>query len=100
LIQALAIRAARRVVRHLWRFTEPLYNLACRTGIFRILLPPWWRQRVLTISVENRPTYSVMIGKRRVGRYDAVTQQWIVPARWRLFVDEGKLPRFNDSDQS
>ena len=75
-----------------------MHRFVCRTGIFRILLPRAWRQRVITISIENEPTYRLMLGKREVGQYDTAARQWRIPVQWRIFVDESKLPTVTSSN--
>ncbi len=67
------------------------YRALARWGVVRRLLPQRLRPRVVEFQVGGQSQPRLLLGKRVVGRYDAVRRQWHIQRPFRLFVDESTL---------
>ncbi|MBP1721059.1 MAG: signal peptidase [Deltaproteobacteria bacterium] len=71
---------------------NPCYRGLSRSGLFRALLPPAWRPRVITFERDGAREMQLVLGRRIVGRRPAGTGVWIIRRPFRIFVDEQALP--------
>jgi signal peptidase I len=86
------IRAARKADHLASHVLNPCYrSLAC-SGLFRALLPPVLRPRVIEFERDGQREMQLVLGRRVVGRREAGAEQWIIRRPYRIFVDEQSLP--------
>ena len=86
------IRAFRRCDHLAAHVLNPCYRGLSRSGLFRALLPPAWRPRVITFERDGAREMQLVLGRRIVGRRPAGTGVWIIRRPFRIFVDEQALP--------
>jgi signal peptidase len=75
------------------RLLHGVYHGLAETGVFRRLLPPGLRPRLVTFEARHQKYLKLMMGGRVVGQYDTRQEQWHIQRPFRLFVDESTLPR-------
>jgi signal peptidase I len=74
------------------RLLHNAYHALASSGLFRSLLPPRLRPRLLVFESRPGQTFKLVMGQREVGRYDNLKRQWTIQRPFRLFVDETHLP--------
>ncbi len=70
----------------------PCYRALARSGLFRVLLPPALRPRVVTFERDGAREMQLVLGRRIIGRRSAGVGTWTIRRPFRLFVDEQSLP--------
>lgn len=71
---------------------NPCYRGIARSGLFRALLPPALRPRVVTFERDGAREMQLVLGRRIIGRRPAGTDAWTIHRPFRIFVDEQALP--------
>jgi signal peptidase I len=71
---------------------NPCYRGLARSGLFRALLPPALRPRVITFERDGQREMQLALGRRIIGRRPAGAGSWIIRRPFRIFVDEQALP--------
>jgi len=71
---------------------NPCYWGLARSGLFRALLPPALRPKVITFEREGQREMQLVMGRRVVGRRPAGAGAWTIRRPFRIFVDEQALP--------
>jgi SynChlorMet cassette protein ScmC len=74
------------------RLLHSTYHALARSGLFRGLLPPRLRPRLLVFESRPDQTFKLVMGQREVGRYDNWRHRWTIRRPFRLFVDDARLP--------
>jgi signal peptidase I len=91
LIAAL-IRAFRKSDHLASNVLSPCYRGLARSGLFRALIPPALRPRVITFERDGQREMQLVLGSRIIGRRPAGAGAWAIRRPFRLFVDEQALP--------
>jgi signal peptidase I len=86
------IRAFRKSDHLASHVLNPCYRGLARSGLFRALLPPVLRPRVVTFERDGRKEMQLVLGRRIIGRRPAGAGAWTIWRPFRLFVDEQALP--------
>lgn len=86
------IRAFRRCDHAASYLLHPCYRVLARCGIFRVLLPPALRPRVVSFKRDGAREMQLVLGRRIIGRRPAGAGAWTIRRPFRLFVDEQALP--------
>ena len=71
---------------------NPCYRGLARSGLFRALLPPALRPRVVTFERDGAREMQLVLGRRIIGRRPAGAGAWTIRRPFRIFVDEQALP--------
>jgi signal peptidase I len=71
---------------------NPCYRGLVRSGLFRSLLPPALRPRVITYDRDGQREMQLVLGRRIIGRRPAGAGAWTIRRPFRIFVDEQALP--------
>ncbi len=71
---------------------HPLYQALSRRGWIARWLPPALRPRVVVFHVRGQDQYRLLLGRRVIGRYEALAQQWRIQRPFHLLVDGKALP--------
>ncbi len=86
------IRAFRKSDHLASHVLNPCYRGIARSGLFRALIPPALRPRVITFERDGEREMQLVLGRRIIGRRPAGAGVWIIRRPFRLFVDEQALP--------
>lgn len=86
------IRAFRRCDHAASYVLHPCYRVLARCGIFRALLPPPLRPRVIAFERDGAREMQLVLGRRIIGRRSADAGTWTIRRPFRLLVDEQSLP--------
>jgi signal peptidase I len=86
------IRAFRRCDHLAAHVLNPCYRSLARSGLFRALLPPALRPRVITFERDGAREMQLVLGRRIIGRRPAGAGSWKIRRPFRIFVDEQALP--------
>jgi len=86
------IRAFRRCDHAASYVIHPCYRVLARCGIFRALLPPPLRPRVIAFERDGAREMQLVLGRRVIGRRLAGAGAWTIRRPFRIFVDEQALP--------
>jgi hypothetical protein len=89
---AACIHAARRADHLASYILNPCYRGLARCGLFRMLLPPALRPRVITFERDGAREMQLVLGRRIIGRRPAGAGAWTIRRPFRIFVDERALP--------
>ena len=89
---AALIRAFRKSDHLASHVLNPCYRGIARSGLFRALIPPALRPRVITFERDGQREMQLVLGRRIIGRRPAGTDAWTIRRPFRLFVDEQALP--------
>jgi len=89
---AALIRAFRRSDHLASHVLNPCYRGLARSGLFRVLLPPALRPRVITFERDGAREMQLVLGGRIIGRRPAGAGSWTIRRPFRIFVDERALP--------
>ncbi len=89
---AACIRAARRADHLASYILTPCYRGLARCGIFRALLPPPLRPRVIAFERDGAREMQLVLGRRIIGRRPSGFSFWTIRRPFRIFVDERTLP--------
>ena len=84
-----ALRKSDHVASHV---LNPCYRGIARSGLFRALLPPVLRPRVITFEHDGAREMQLVLGSRIIGRRPAGAGVWTIRRPFRIFVDEQALP--------
>jgi len=90
---AALIRAFRRSDHLASHVLNPCYRGLARSGLFRALLPPALRPRVITFERDGAREMQLVLGRRIIGRRPAGAGSWTIRRPFRIFVDEHSLPQ-------
>ena len=71
---------------------NPLYQALSRRGWIARLLPPSLRPRVVVFQVHGHDHYRLLLGRRVIGRYEELPQQWRIQRPFHLLVEGKALP--------
>lgn len=71
---------------------HPCYRGLVRSGLFRAILPPALRPRVVSFERGGSREMQLVLGKRIIGRRSAGAGTWTIRRPFRIFVDERALP--------
>ena len=71
---------------------NPCYLGLARSGLFRALLPPALRPRVITFERNGQREMQLVLGRRIIGRRPVGAGAWTIRRPYRLLVDEQILP--------
>lgn len=94
LLEAALLRVRRASGNVLLRPLRWIYHAVARSGLARRMLPSGCRQpRIAFFEGKCRYPMSLRLGRRTIGRYDALSSTWLIRLPYRLFVDESRLPR-------
>ena len=91
--RAMARRVSVGVVHRVRGFLSGPYHLLVRGKLLPRLLPRRCRPRVVLFSRRGAPQLQLLWGKRSIGSYRPDTDRWKIDPPFRLFIDEGELPR-------
>lgn len=69
-----------------------LYKALSYWGLIARLLPARFRPRVVVFHAQGRDQSQLLLGRRIIGRYDNLRQQWQIQRPFHLFVDGRALP--------
>jgi hypothetical protein len=72
---------------------NPCYRGLARSGIFRAVLPPALRPRVITFERDGRREMQLLMGRRPIGRFAEGDREWRIARPFRLFLEETALPK-------
>lgn len=86
------IRAFRKSDHLASHVLHPCYRGLARSGLFRALLPPALRPRVITFERDGAGEMQLVLGGRVIGRRPAGAGAWTIRRPYRIFVDEQALP--------
>jgi hypothetical protein len=86
------IRALRKSDHLASHVLHPCYSGLARSGLFRALLPPALRPRVIEFERDGAREMQLVLGRRIIGRRPAGTGAWMIRRPFRIFVDEQALP--------
>jgi len=86
------IRAFRRSDHLASHVLHPCYRGLARSGLFRVLLPPALRPKVITFERYGQRELQLVLGRRIIGRRPAGADAWTIRRPFRIFVDEHSLP--------
>ena len=89
---AALIRAFRKSDHLASHVLNPCYRGLARSGLFRALLPPALRPRVITFERDGAREMQLVLGRRIIGRRPAGAGVWTIRRPFRIFVDEHSLP--------
>jgi signal peptidase I len=89
---AALIRAFRKSDHLASHVLNPCYRGLARIGLFRALLPPALRPRVITFERDGAREMQLVLGRRIIGRCAPGDAKWKIKRPFRLFVDEKALP--------
>ena len=89
---AALIRVFRRSDHLASHVLSPCYRGLARSGLFRALLPPSLRPRVITFERDGAREMQLVLGRRIIGRRTAGDGAWTIRRPFRIFVDEQALP--------
>jgi hypothetical protein len=89
--RARAWRAGHRAVAQL---LHRAYREMTRWRIWRRILPPQLRPRLVSFKLHRHTAYKLLMGHRVIGRCDLRNRDWRITRPFRLFVDVGTLPKF------
>jgi hypothetical protein len=89
---AALIRAFRKSDHLASHVLNPCYRGLARSGLFRVLLPPALRPRVITFERDGAREMQLVLGRRIIGRRPAGAGSWTIRRPFRIFVDEKALP--------
>jgi hypothetical protein len=70
----------------------PCYRALARCGLFRVLLPPALRPRVVTFERDGAREMQLVLGRCIIGKRTAGAGAWAIRRPFRIFVDEQALP--------
>ncbi|MFC1824795.1 S24/S26 family peptidase [Thermodesulfobacteriota bacterium] len=73
-------------------FLKPIYYSENLRSLLACSLPKRLKPRSVIFKKGERNDWTLLIGKRRVGRYDAGRRQWTIERPFRLFIDVNSLP--------
>jgi hypothetical protein len=76
---------------------SPCYRGLARSGLFRALLPPALRPRVVSYDRDGQREMQLVIRSRIIGRRSAGACAWTIRRPFRLIVKEGSLPGVKES---
>ncbi len=79
---------------------HPLYQGLSHWGWVARVLPAPFRPRIVVFHIRGRDQFQLLLGRRIIGRYDDLRQQWQIQRPFQLFVDGRVLPRQQDRDRS
>ncbi len=71
---------------------HPLYQALSRRGWVARWLPPAFRPRVVVFHVRGQDQCQLLLGRRVIGRYEELAQQWRIQRPFHLLVDGKALP--------
>jgi len=89
---AAMVRALRKADHLAAYVLHPCYRGLAQIGIFRAVLPPALRPRVITFERDGAREMQLVLGRRIIGRRPADTGTWTIRRPFRVFVDEQALP--------
>jgi hypothetical protein len=89
---AALIRALRKSDHIASHVLNPCYRGLARSGLFRTLLPPALRPRVISYDRDGQREMQLVIRSLIIGRRPAGTCAWTIRRPFRIFVDEQALP--------
>ena len=91
-ILAAFIRALRMSDHLASHILNPCYRGIARSGLFRALLPPALRPRIVIFERDGAREMQLVLGRRVIGRRPAGAGTWTIRRPFRVFVDEQALP--------
>lgn len=74
------------------RSIHGLYQALANTGLFQHFLPSKLQPRVFVFKSRNQYYLKLLMGKRIIGKYDLLKQQWHIRLPFHLFLKESELP--------
>ena len=83
--------AAKRINPVISKVLHPAYHRLARTGIFRNILSPWVKPRILYFNRPAGTEMQLVIGSWMIGRRFAGQNRWRIRRPFRLLVDEDLL---------
>lgn len=92
-VYASVLRPIKHVNLTISRLLHPVYRRLSESGIFRRALPRRARLRVLCFTRPDGLEMHLYMGGWFIGRRRPGWERWQVRPPFRLFVDEGSLPR-------
>ena len=87
-----SIRAFRKSDHLASHVLHPCYRGLARIGLFRALLPPALRPKVISFERDGAREMQLVLGRRIIGRRPAGAGAWTIRRPYRIFVDEQALP--------
>ncbi len=79
---------------------HPLYQALSHKTVLARFLPAPLRPRIVVFRFQGRDQHQLLLGKRIIGRYDAVKQQWQIQRPFHLVFDGRAILKQQDKDQS
>jgi hypothetical protein len=92
------LRWRRTLERGVTPMLRPLYQALSHWRVLARLLPARLRPRVVVFHINGWDQFHLLLGKRTVGRCDDRRNQWQIQRPFRLFVDDGLLPKYKDKE--
>jgi signal peptidase I len=89
---AAIIRALRKSDHLASHVLNPCYRGLARSGLFRAVLPPAVRPRVITFERDGQRELQLVLGRHIIGRRPAGAGAWSIRRPFRIFIDEQALP--------
>lgn len=74
------------------RILHPLYHGLADSGMFKHVLSPWARLRVIKFTKPHGVEYQLFLGSHFVGRRSPGAANWQIRRPFRLFIDKSRLP--------
>jgi hypothetical protein len=91
----------RRILEHsLSSLLHPLYQTLSQHGLLIRLIPTRFRPRTVSFKVRGQERFRLLLGRRVIGTYDAQASQWRIQKPFKLFVNEGSLPGWQNDDSA
>jgi SynChlorMet cassette protein ScmC len=78
---------------------HPLYLALSHWGMIARILPAQFRPRVVVFQARGRDQFQLLLGKRIIGHYEDLKQQWQIKRPFQLFVDGRALPGQYEKDR-
>lgn len=88
---AAMVRALRKADHLAAYVLNPCYRGLARIGIFRAVLPPALRPRVIVFERDGRREMQLLMGRRPIGRRAEGDREWRIVRPFRLFVEDVDL---------
>lgn len=88
---AAMVRALRKADHLAAYVLHPCYRGLARIGIFRAVLPPALRPRVIVFERDGRREMQLLMGRRPIGRRAEGEREWRIERPFRLFVEDADL---------
>jgi signal peptidase I len=89
---AALIRAFRKSDHLASHVLNPCYRGIARSGLFRALIPPALRPRVITFERDGQREMQLVLGRRIIGRCVPGEEKWKIKRPFRLIIREEFLP--------